>query len=78
MSRRRVVITGLGAVSPVGNTVEESWSNLLKGRSGIASITKFDASAFPARIAGEVRSLDVSTYLSGKEYGAWIPSFILE
>ena len=67
MSRRRVVITGLGAVSPVGNTVEESWSNLLKGRSGIASITKFDASAFPARIAGEVRSLDVSTYLSGKE-----------
>ncbi|MBK6637765.1 MAG: beta-ketoacyl-ACP synthase II [Rhodocyclaceae bacterium] len=67
MSRRRVVITGLGAVSPVGNTVEECWSNLLKGQSGISSITKFDASAFPARIAGEVRNLDVGSYLSGKE-----------
>ena len=67
MSRRRVVITGLGAVSPVGNTVEECWSNLLKGQSGISSNTKFDASAVPARIAGEVRNLDVGSYLSGKE-----------
>ena len=54
MSRRRVVVTGLGCVSPVGNTVEESWGNILAGRSGIASITKFDATDFACKIAGEV------------------------
>lgn len=67
MSRRRVVITGLGAVSPIGNTVDESWSNLIKGCSGIATVTRFDASALPARIAGEVKNLDVTEYLSAKE-----------
>jgi 3-oxoacyl-[acyl-carrier-protein] synthase II len=67
MSRRRVVITGLGCVSPVGNTVEASWASLLAGRSGIAPITQFDASAFACRIAGEVKDLDLDSYISPKE-----------
>ena len=67
MSRRRVVVTGLGIVSPVGNTVAEAWANILAGRSGIGPITRFDASAFAARIAGEVRNFDVTTYLTPKE-----------
>lgn len=67
MARRRVVITGLGIVCPVGNTVEEAWQNLLAGRSGIAPITKFDASSFPVQFAGEVKNFDIGTYLSPKE-----------
>ena len=67
MSRRRVVVTGLGLVSPVGIGVENGWSSILAGRSGIAAITRFDASAFPSRIAGEVKDFDVSKYLSAKE-----------
>jgi 3-oxoacyl-[acyl-carrier-protein] synthase II len=67
LARRRVVITGLGLVSPVGNTVEEGWSNLIAGRSGIATITKFDASAFSAHIAGEVKGFDIGAYLAPKE-----------
>lgn len=67
MSRRRVVVTGLGLISPVGNTVSEAWDNLLAGKSGIGPITRFDASAFPVRIAGEVKDFDVTAYLSAKE-----------
>ncbi|MBK9520564.1 MAG: beta-ketoacyl-ACP synthase II [Rhodocyclaceae bacterium] len=67
MSRRRVVITGLGAVSPVGNTVDEAWTNVLAGRSGIGPITRFDASTFTSQIAGEVRGFDVTAYLTAKE-----------
>ena len=67
MSRRRVVVTGLGLVSPVGNSVPEAWDNLVAGRSGIGPITRFDASAFAARIAGEVKGFDVAAYLSAKE-----------
>ena len=67
MSRRRVVVTGLGLVSPVGNTVPEAWDNLIAGRSGIGPITRFDASALSARIAGEVKGFDVAAYLSAKE-----------
>ncbi len=67
MSRRRVVVTGLGLVSPVGNSVPEAWDNLIAGRSGIGPITRFDASAFSARIAGEVKNFDVAAYLSAKE-----------
>lgn len=67
MSRRRVVVTGLGCISPVGNTVQESWSNLLAGRSGIDAITRFDASTFACRIAGEVKGFDVGAYLTPKE-----------
>jgi 3-oxoacyl-[acyl-carrier-protein] synthase II len=67
VSRRRVVVTGLGLVSPVGNSVPEAWDNLIAGKSGIGPITRFDASAFSARIAGEVRNFDVAAYLSAKE-----------
>ena len=67
MSRRRVVVTGLGCVSPVGNTVEEAWANLVAGKSGIGAITKFDASAFSCKIAGEVRGFDLNAYIPPKE-----------
>ena len=67
MTRRRVVITGLGLVSPVGNTVEEGWQNILAGRSGIAHVTKFDTSTFPVQIAGEVRNFDITSYISAKD-----------
>lgn len=67
MARRRVVITGLGIVSPVGNTVEEAWQNILAGRSGIAHVTKFDASTFSAQIAGEVKNFDITDYISAKD-----------
>ena len=67
MSRRRVVVTGLGCVSPVGNTVEQSWTSLLAGRSGIDTIKSFDASAFACQIAGEVKDLDLQSYISTKE-----------
>ena len=67
MSRRRVVVTGLGVISPVGNTVTEAWSNLIAGKSGIGPITRFDASNFASRVAGEVKDFDVSAYLSPKE-----------
>ena len=67
MARRRVVITGLGIISPVGNTVEQAWQNILAGRSGIDRITRFDVSTFPVQIAGEVRDFDIGQYLSPKE-----------
>ena len=67
MTRRRVVVTGLGLVSPVGNTVQAGWENLLAGRSGIANITKFDASAFACRFAGEVKGFNVEEYIPAKE-----------
>ena len=67
MTRRRVVVTGLGLISPVGNTVEEGWANLVAGRSGIADITKFDASAFACRFAGEVKGFRIEDYISAKE-----------
>ncbi|MGX9938041.1 beta-ketoacyl-ACP synthase II [Advenella kashmirensis] len=65
--KRRVVITGLGIVSPVGNTVPQAWDNIVNGRSGIDRITRFDASGFNAQIAGEVKGFDVTQYLSAKE-----------
>jgi 3-oxoacyl-[acyl-carrier-protein] synthase II len=64
---RRVVITGLGIVSPVGIGVATAWANILAGHSGIARITRFDAAAFPSQIAGEVKDFDVSKWLSAKE-----------
>lgn len=67
VSRRRVVVTGLGIVSPVGNTVAEAWANLVAGNSGIGPITRFDATALSVRIAGEVKNFDVTAYLSAKE-----------
>lgn len=67
MSRRRVVVTGLGIVSPVGNSIQEAWGNIVAGNSGIGAITRFDASAFSARIAGEVKNFDLSQYISAKD-----------
>lgn len=67
MQRRRVAVTGLGLVCPVGNTVEEAWSNLVAGKPGIGPITRFDAAAFACRIAGEVKGFDVAAYLPAKE-----------
>lgn len=67
MSKRRVVITGLGLLTPVGNTVEESWRNIVAGKSGIAPITSFDASKFSVRISGSVKNFDPLDYISKKE-----------
>lgn len=67
MARRRVVVTGLGAISPVGNTVQETWDNIVAGKSGIGPITRFDAATFKSRIAGEVKGFDVTAYLAPKE-----------
>ncbi len=67
MSSRRVVVTGLGLISPVGNSVDEGWQNLLAGKSGIAPITRFDASAFSCRFAGEVKGFKVEDWFSAKE-----------
>jgi len=67
MSRRRVVITGLGLISPVGITVAEGWANLVAGRSGIDNVTRFDASGLSCRFAGEVKGFNVEDYMPGKE-----------
>ena len=67
MTRRRVVVTGLGIVSPVGIGVAAAWESILAARSGIGPITRFDASSFPTRIAGEVKDFDVTRWLSAKE-----------
>jgi 3-oxoacyl-[acyl-carrier-protein] synthase II len=67
MTKRRVVITGLGMLAPVGLTVQECWSNLVAGKTGIAKTTRFDASAFNCQVAGEVKGFNVEDYLSAKE-----------
>ncbi len=67
MSRRRVVVTGVGCVSPVGNTVQAAWDSLLAGRSGIARIEAFDPTAFACQIAGEVKNFDLEPYINAKE-----------
>lgn len=67
MSRRRVVVTGLGAVSPLGGDVPETWSGIVAGRSGIAPIEHFDVSAFPTRFGGSVHNFDITRYISAKE-----------
>ena len=67
MSRRRVVVTGLGIISPVGNGVPEAWKNIIAGTSGITRITRFDPSPFSSQIAGEVKGLDPAQHLSAKE-----------
>jgi 3-oxoacyl-[acyl-carrier-protein] synthase II len=64
---RRVVVTGVGALTPVGNTAEEFWASLKQGRSGIGPITKFDATDYPTRIAGEIRNFDEAKYIDKKE-----------
>lgn len=67
MNKRRVVVTGLGLITPLGADLESSWSALLEGKSGIGSITQFDASTFPVRIAGEVPDFDPEKYIEYKE-----------
>ena len=67
MTRRRVVVTGLGCISPVGNTVADAWSNVLAGNSGIDLITRFDTTNFACKIAGEVKGFDLESYMSAKE-----------
>ena len=67
MIQRRVVVTGLGLISPVGNSVEEGWGNIIAGRSGIADITKFDASNFACKFAGEVKGFQVEDYFPAKD-----------
>jgi 3-oxoacyl-[acyl-carrier-protein] synthase II len=72
---RRVVVTGLGCISPIGNTIAEAWESALAGKSGIANITRFDASPFSTRFAGEVKNFNVEDYLPGKE-GRHMDTFI--
>jgi 3-oxoacyl-[acyl-carrier-protein] synthase II len=67
VSKRRVVVTGLGAVTPVGLTVPETWENIVSGKSGIRPITAFDVSAFPVRFGGSVQDFDVTEYVSKKD-----------
>lgn len=67
MSKRRVVVTGLGILSPLGNDLVSSWEGITAGRSGIGPITHFDASAFPTRISGEVRDFDASRWIAPKD-----------
>ncbi|SFU64851.1 3-oxoacyl-[acyl-carrier-protein] synthase II [Nitrosomonas eutropha] len=67
MSKRKIAITGLGIVSPVGNTVPEAWGNVIAGKSGITQITRFDISDFSSKIAGEVKGFEITEYLSAKE-----------
>ena len=67
MSTRRVVLTGLGALTPIGNTVDEFWSALLQGRSGVGPITKFDATDYPTRIAGEIKNFDPLAFVDKKD-----------
>ncbi|WP_295623318.1 beta-ketoacyl-ACP synthase II [uncultured Nitrosomonas sp.] len=67
MSKRKVVVTGLGIVSPVGNTISGAWESIIAGKSGITRISRFDASSFASQIAGEVKDFDIHQYLSAKE-----------
>lgn len=67
MSKRRVVITGLGIVSPVGNTLDEAWRSITAGQSGITRITRFDTTTFASQVAGEVKNFDITAYLNPKE-----------
>ena len=67
MSRRRVVVTGLGLVSPVGNSVADGWANLVAGKSGIDLITQFDAANFACKFAGEAKGFNIGDYIPEKE-----------
>ncbi len=67
MSRRRVVVTGLGILSPVGNNIADTWTNIVAGKSGIAPIEHFDVSAYTTRFGGSIRNLDIGEYISNKD-----------
>jgi len=65
--RRRVVVTGMGIISPLGIGIEENWSSITNGKSGIGPITRFDTGSFPVRFAGEVTGFDAERYMGHKE-----------
>ncbi|MBL4763388.1 MAG: beta-ketoacyl-ACP synthase II, partial [Gammaproteobacteria bacterium] len=67
MSKRRVVVTGLGAVTPVGNNVKDTWKNIVAGKSGVALITAFDAAEFPVKISASVKDFDATEYIAKKD-----------
>ncbi len=67
MTKRRVVITGLGIISPVGNSVADAWGNVLAGKSGIGPITSFDVSNFASRFSGSIRDFDPKDYIAAKD-----------
>ena len=67
MTKRRVVVTGLGIISPVGNTLKQAWDNIVNGVSGIAPITHFDTTDFATKIAGEIKDFDVTQFISSKD-----------
>ena len=72
MTKRRVVVTGMGIISPVGNTLKQAWDNIVNGVSGIAPITHFDTADFATKIAGEIKDFEVTNYISGKMRKKWI------
>ncbi len=67
MTKRRVVITGIGAISPVGNTAEESWEAVINGKSGIGPLTRLDSEQFPVKVAAEVKDFNIEEYIERKE-----------
>ena len=67
MSKRRVVVTGLGIVSPVGNDIASAWASILASRSGIGPVARFDATNFPTHFGGEIRDLDLAPYITPKD-----------
>ncbi|HEX7965063.1 MAG TPA: beta-ketoacyl-ACP synthase II [Gammaproteobacteria bacterium] len=67
MSKRRVVVTGMGIISPVGNSIEESWANILAGKSGVGQVTHFDVTNYPTKIAAEVKNFDPAQYITPKD-----------
>ncbi|MBZ0257247.1 hypothetical protein K8I31_14360, partial [bacterium] len=67
MSRRRVVITGMGALTPVGNTVDEFWSSLIEGKSGTGPLTRFDSEGFASHVAAELKGFNPDDYIDPKE-----------
>ena len=77
MKKRRVVITGLGIVCPVGNTITEAWRNILNGKSGIALLKNIDTEGQAVTFGGSVKHFDINEYLSPKEAKKWTSSFIM-
>ena len=67
MSAKRVVVTGVGAVSPVGNTAEESWEAVINGKSGIGMLTRLDSDQFPVKVAAQVKDFDIEDYIEKKD-----------
>jgi len=75
--KRRVVVTGLGALTPLGNSLHESWEAAIAGKSGIGLITKFDSTAFKTKIAGEIKNFDPLQYVSNRKPVVMITSFFI-